>query len=154
MAEVLEDLDLQAALGVLSFPVEISKAKLNEGEFQTKMKKLNQEIDHVHMRPAGLTVGIKAEVSPTMADPVVTSPTADEPDLTPASTPMPVQAAADNTYFVVSDDLLNQLFSSMTVQGEVNTICIQSKRCTAPASMVGQACTANADCDDGGANGV
>jgi hypothetical protein len=154
MAEALEDLDIQAALGVLSFPVEIMEVMLDQKEFQNEMKLLTSDLERVKLRPDGLTASLSATVSPTMEDPEVDSSTADDPDLTPASTPMPVLADADNTFFVISDDLLNQLFSSMTVQGEVNTLCIESKKCTAPPSKEGDTCSMNADCDDAGGDGV
>jgi len=154
VSEVLNDLNIQAALGVISIPIELKDIKPKEPNYNEKMKKLEITFDDVQMTPDGLTTRLGAKVSPTMTDASVDSPTAGSPDLTPASIPMPIQPDADNTYFVLSDDTLNQLFASMTVQGEVQTTCVVSKRCTAPVSKMGDVCKMSSDCNDGGPNGV
>jgi len=83
-------------------------------------------LDSVKIRPEGITGLLKATFAPPSTDPEI-EPTPGSL-LNPAAAPMPAVAGAGNTYFVVADDAFNQLFASMTTQGEIKTQCIASTK--------------------------
>jgi hypothetical protein len=148
---VFSEVDLTEKLGVQEFVIKIQDITLNEKEVTDTDKLLDVELAAVTIEPEGLTASLTASFAPTSEDlEVKRTPGAlffmrDLP-------PMPPVSGAGNTYFVISDNALNQLFASMTTQGEMKTICSASGTCTAatPPETVGNSCTSDAACGSGG----
>ena len=120
---VFKEVDLTEKIGVKEFQVAINQVTMNKQEVADKDKKLSVDLDTVDVQPGGLQMSLKASFSSTSTDPEVeATPGA---LLTPAPAPVPGGAYTDvgNTFFVVADDSFNQLFASMTTQGEFHTVC-------------------------------
>jgi hypothetical protein len=123
---VFKEVDLTNKIGVQEFSVKIKDIKMDEQKVAEMMKKLSATLDTVKIRPAGITAVLKATFSPTSTDPEIQATPGSL--LTPADVPMPHVSGSGNTYFVVADDALNQLFASMTQQGELKTTCTPSAK--------------------------
>jgi hypothetical protein len=116
--------DLTEKLGLQEFSVKIKDIKMNEQKVAEMMKTLSATLQAIKVRPGGITAILKATFAPTSTDAEIQ----DTPGslLTPADVPMPPVSGSGNTYFVVADDAFNQLFASMTEQGELKTTCTPS----------------------------
>ncbi len=149
---VFNEVDLTEKFGIQEFVVKVKEIKMNEQSVAETMKTLTAALDSVTILPSGVTATLKAIFAPTSDDAEVE----DTPGslLNGGAAPMPSVAGAGNTFFVVSDDALNQLFASMTAQGELKTICAETKKCSAPGGNLGNACSVDSDCDVGVGDGV
>jgi hypothetical protein len=121
---VFTEVDLTEKLGLQEFSVKIKDIKMNEQKVAEMMKTLSATLQAIKVRPGGITAILKATFAPTSTDAEIQ----DTPGslLTPADVPMPPVSGSGNTYFVVADDAFNQLFASMTEQGELKTTCTPS----------------------------
>jgi hypothetical protein len=139
---VFKEVDLTEKLGIKEFTIKIKEIKPNEQEVADKDKLLTVNLDNVKIRPEGLTASLNAAFSATSNDPeVLDAPGA---NLTPTDAPMPHQAGTDNTYFVMADDAMNQLFASMTTQGEIKTICLPTTNDACTGAGVPNSCCTGA----------
>jgi hypothetical protein len=145
---VFSEVDLTEKLGVQEFVIKIQDITLNEQEVANTDKLLDVELAAVTINPEGFTASMKASFEPTYEDAEVKrTPGALFFNRINEGPPMPPVQGVENTFFVISDNALNQLFASMTTQGELKTICSASGTCTDP---VGQSCTSDAGCGSGG----
>jgi hypothetical protein len=126
---IFKEIDLTEKFGVKEFTVKIKEIKPNAQEVANVMKKLQTTLDSVKIRPEGLTAILRGTFSSTSTDPEIqTTPGAVR--VNPTS-PMPPAPGAGNTFFVANIDALNQLFASMTSQGELKTTCKASGKTVA-----------------------
>ncbi len=131
LGDIFSDDDFKAQVKVKDFTIKAKDVKVSKERFAERMKKLEFDLDDVTINPQGLTISVEATVNPNSEDPEIqTVPGA---LLTPASAPMPPELDAGgnplgNVYFVVADDLFNQLFGGMSRQGEIKTQCLESTK--------------------------
>lgn len=118
-----ENIDLKSKIMVEQFPLALMEIKPDEMEVADTDKLLDAELDYAKIRQAGLTLSLKGVFQATSNDPAIEDTPGFSP--TPAMAPMPPQGDR-NTFFVISDDALNQLFASMSEQGEIKTECFGS----------------------------
>jgi hypothetical protein len=113
--------DLEAQLEIEEFPVAMKGIKPDPGAVADTGKLLTTTPTSVEITPNGVTIALEGQFSSTFTDP----DTLDNPGgvSNPAPVPNPPQAGAGNTYFVATDDIVNQLFAAMQAQGEFNTVC-------------------------------
>ncbi len=131
LGNIFNDDDFVEQVKVKDFTIKARDVKVSKERFAERMKKLEFELGDVKINPQGLTVAIEATVNPDSEDPEI------QPVpgalLTAASAPMPPELDAGgnplgNVYFVVADDLFNQLFGGMSRQGEIKTQCLESTK--------------------------
>jgi hypothetical protein len=113
--------DLAGQLQIEEFPVAMKGIKPDPGAVAATDKLLVTNPTGVEIDANGVTIELEGQFSSTFTDPdTLSNPGAVKE---PAPTPHPPQAGAGNTYFVASDDIVNQLFAAMQAQGEFNTVC-------------------------------
>ena len=121
MQDVASAADVNADLQVDSFPATFKGIKPDEQAVADTNKKLTTTPVEAQFTPDGITIILDGEFSSTSTDPdIVPGVVAAQ---TPAPAPQPPQPGAGNTFFVASDDVLNQMFASMTAQGDFRSIC-------------------------------
>jgi hypothetical protein len=119
--DVATSSDLEGQLQIEEFPVAMKGIKPNEGAVAETGKLLTTAPSGVEITANGVTIEMDGQFSSTFTDP----DTLENPGSVsePAPVPQPPQPGAGNTYFVLSDDIVNQLFAAMQAQGEFNTVC-------------------------------
>jgi hypothetical protein len=114
--------DLNAQLQIEEFPVAMKGIKPDAGAVADTGKLLTTTPTSVDIKSDGVTIGLDGQFSSTFTDP----DTLDNPGAVSNPAPMPAASQpppAGNTYFVMTDDIVNQLFAAMQAQGEFNTVC-------------------------------
>lgn len=104
-------------------PIELGNIKMDEEkieEFKTKMQGI---LSAVEITPNGLVAGLIGKFETTSVDPEVeVHPAA----VTPTPLPVLPVTSAEDAFVVISRSAFNQLFSSMTLSGELKTNCQDS----------------------------
>jgi len=114
--------DLAAQLQIDEFPVAMKGIKPDAGAVADTGKLLTTSPSGVEITAAGVTISLEGQFSSTFTDPDTLENQGSVSE--PAPLPSPSQPApAGNTYFVMTDDIVNQLFAAMQAQGEFNTVC-------------------------------
>jgi hypothetical protein len=147
---IFKSVDLVEKIGVITFPDEVKEIKINEQLVADEDKLLTADLKTVEIKTTGFMASLEATFSPTSEDAEIEETPGSL--LSPATPPSPVvqpPGTTDNTYFVVSDDTLNQLFGSMTTQGEIKTQCVASGICNG-GDNDGEVCVDNSGCPNGG----
>jgi hypothetical protein len=121
MDDVASSADLNGQLQVDTFPAHIKGMKPDEGAVAATDKLLVTEPVDAQFTPQGVSVALDGVFSSTFTDPDI--PGSPGSAATPAPAPNPPQPGTGNTYFVASDDIVNQLFAAMSAQGEFKTVC-------------------------------
>jgi hypothetical protein len=129
MDDVASSADLNGQLQVDTFPAHIKGMKPDEGAVADKNKLLVTEPVDAQFTPQGISVALDGVFSSTFTDPDI--PGSPGSAATPAPAPNPPQPGTGNTYFVASDDIVNQLFAAMSAQGDFKTVCKASGKTVA-----------------------
>ncbi|MDW7772830.1 MAG: putative metal-binding motif-containing protein [Desulfobulbaceae bacterium] len=146
---VFKQVDLVDKIGVITFPEKVAEIKINDQLVADTDKLLTAKLEKVEITPNGFMGSLKANFSPTFENPVIEG---DQNALSsPADPPAPVVSnpPTGNAYFVISDDAINQLFASMTKQGEVQSMCLPSGKC-AGGTNDEKTCVDDSVCTGGG----
>jgi hypothetical protein len=105
-------------------PVKLKDIKVNPEAVEAFGQSLRGDLVDVEIDPNGLSGRLKGQFATLSPDPG--QPETPGAVLTPAPPPAPPVAGAGNSFVVVADDTLNQLFASMTASGALQTGCQNS----------------------------
>jgi hypothetical protein len=129
MGDVASSADLNGQLQVDTFPAHIKGIKPDESAVAATDKLLTTTPVDAQFTTEGVSVALDGVFSSTFNDPDI--PGSPGSAATPAPAPNPPQPGTGNTYFVASDDIVNQLFAAMSAQGEFKTTCKASGKTVA-----------------------
>jgi len=122
-------------------PVELGEIKVDEEQIAEFQQTLMAGLDVIDISPLGLRASLKATFQVTQPDPTV--PPTPGAVLTPADAPgFPSQIlGAGDAYVALADDMLNQLFASMTAGG------LLKANCSSTGKTLGDVLNLPADCE-------